>query len=442
MSQRADVIVVGGGLAGMIAAAEAARAGAAVELCESAAEVGGRARTRDVHGFAFNQGGHALYLGGALRAALDRLEIGYTGGAPNYDRALALDGARMNLLPFTRDTIARTGLLNESERSALIDAFRAFLGRVPPQAGEAVSQYLERLESPRKVRRVLEALIRLSTYCHAPDRLDAAAVAGQIVLGFKGVLYLDGGWGGLVDGLQHRLASLGVAVRTALAAERIEPEEHGATVRFADGRSRSAAAVILAVGPGEAHRLVPSLTALRRAADLARPVRSLCLDLGLSKLPVKGRTRALALKRPLVFSVHSDAARRAPPGAALVQVMRYLGDGEGAGPGDFDELERFADRVQPGRREVEIARQRLTGIVAANDYPRADRGGLAGRAAVTEPGRPHLFLAGDWVGPEGFLGDAAAASATLAGREAAACARAGRPEAQQARRPALAPASR
>jgi phytoene dehydrogenase-like protein len=187
MQQRTDVIVVGGGLAGMIAAAEAARDGATVELYEGAGELGGRARTREVQGFAFNQGGHALYLEGALRHTLDRLQIGYTGGSPSYNRALAIRGARVNLLPFTRATIARTGLLGDSERHALVAILRAFAGgTAAPHSGESVSQHLDRLGPPPKVRRVLEALIRLSTYCHAPDSLDATAVAQQVALGFKG----------------------------------------------------------------------------------------------------------------------------------------------------------------------------------------------------------------------------------------------------------------
>lgn len=420
MSRQTDVIVIGGGLAGLIAAAEAARAGAAVELYEGSDGLGGRARTRRAEGFAFNQGGHALYRQGALGAALDRLQIAFRGGSPTYGRALAISGERTTLLPFTRATIARTSLLDGSERGALTNALRALLGATPPQRGESIARYFDRLETPDVVRRVLEALVRLSTFCHPSESLDAAAVAKQVALGFKGVLYLDGGWGSLVEALERRLATLGVWVRTGLAAERIEPDEAGATVRFADRSSRSAAAVIMAVAPAVAHRLVPAAASLRRAAERARPVHCLCLDLGLSKLPVRGRTRALGLTRPLSFSVHSSAARLAPPGAALIHLTRYLADGEAARPSDVDELERLADRLQPGWREVEVARQRLAGIVVANDYPRADRGGLDGRPAVTVPDHARLFIAGDWVGPEGWLSDAAAASGGAAGRAAAA----------------------
>jgi len=127
----------------------------------------------------------------------------------------------------------------------------------------------------------------------------------------------------------------------------------------------------------------------------------------------------LAMSRPLSFSVHSAAARVAPPGAALIHIGRYLADGESASRASFDELERFADQIQPGWREVEATRQHLAGIVVANDHPQAARGGFAGRPPIEVAEHRHLFIAGDWVGPEGFIADAAAASGAAAGRAAA-----------------------
>ncbi len=62
---RIGVVVVGGGLAGLAAAAYAARAGTRVILFEAREELGGRARSDEDDGFTFNQGAHALYRGGA-----------------------------------------------------------------------------------------------------------------------------------------------------------------------------------------------------------------------------------------------------------------------------------------------------------------------------------------------------------------------------------------
>ena len=48
--------------------------------------------------------------------------------------------------------------------------------------------------------------------------------------------------------------------------------------------------------------------------------------------------------------------------------------------------------------------------------PTAESGGFAGRPGPRVPGLEDLYLAGDWVGPEGFLVDASAASARSAAR--------------------------
>jgi len=72
MSQSAaevDVVVVGGGLSGLGAAAYLARAGLSVRLVERASAVGGRAATARVKGYALNRGPHALYRTGEAPGA-------------------------------------------------------------------------------------------------------------------------------------------------------------------------------------------------------------------------------------------------------------------------------------------------------------------------------------------------------------------------------------
>src|SRR5690349_20540906 len=77
-----DVVVVGGGLAGLTAATYLARAGVAVTLFEKAAGLGGRAATQHYDDFRFNRGVHALYRGGAAEHVLRELGIPYGGGRP------------------------------------------------------------------------------------------------------------------------------------------------------------------------------------------------------------------------------------------------------------------------------------------------------------------------------------------------------------------------
>ncbi len=70
-----DTLIVGGGLAGLIAATRLARDGRRVALLEKSGALGGRARTTRQLGHSFNLGPHALYRGGALARALDALNV-------------------------------------------------------------------------------------------------------------------------------------------------------------------------------------------------------------------------------------------------------------------------------------------------------------------------------------------------------------------------------
>jgi protoporphyrinogen oxidase len=75
------VVVIGAGLAGLTAAATAARAGRSVVVIE-ADSVGGRART-DVHGgYRLNQGPHALVRGGEASRILRDLGVPHSGHGP------------------------------------------------------------------------------------------------------------------------------------------------------------------------------------------------------------------------------------------------------------------------------------------------------------------------------------------------------------------------
>jgi phytoene dehydrogenase-like protein len=96
---RARVAVVGGGIAGLVAAATLARRGLHAALFEAAPALGGRGQTKVIDGFHLNQGPHALYLAGALKAALDELGASAPGGGPRLKDGLALWGDETHPLP-------------------------------------------------------------------------------------------------------------------------------------------------------------------------------------------------------------------------------------------------------------------------------------------------------------------------------------------------------
>ncbi|MBF5043869.1 FAD-dependent oxidoreductase [Aggregicoccus sp. 17bor-14] len=405
----ADVVVVGGGLAGLSAAVHVARGGRRVVLLERAKSLGGRARSQEQGGFRFNLGPHALYRHGAAARLLAELGAEATGGVPGAG-AFALQGGRLHTLPSGPVSLLTTDLLPPLQKLELARALAALM-RTPHGAfsGLPLSEILQMRVRGDRARAVAAMLFRLATYCAEAEHLDAGIALAQLQHALSGnVLYVDGGWQTLVDGLAARAREAGVAWHTGARA--VAADAQG--VQLADGGRVWAACVVLAVPPAEAAQLVPQDAAL---AAPVRPVRAACLDVALRRLPRPRHLILLGVDAPLYTSVHSLAARLAPPGGAVVQAARYLRADEPAPA--REELEMMLDTLQPGwREEVESARF-LPSLTVMNALPEASRRGA--RVPVSSPARPGVLVAGDWVGAEpGLLVDVALASAHEAAQRA------------------------
>ena len=377
----ADVVVVGGGLAGLTAAALLARAGRRVTLFE-AGHLGGRAATQERSGFRFNLGPHALYLGGALRRVLQRLDVAVTGGMPAGEGVL-LQGDEQHLLPRDAEGLAHTTLFgSEAARTEAVE----LLAALPALEGDEldyveVGAWLERVRHP-EARQLLEVMIRLSTFSGDP-RQSLGAVAAQFRQAQAGVLYLDGGWASMVAGLEQAAREAGAEIWTGTPVTGVEHDGAVRGVRLADGSFQPATTVVLAVTPDVAARLAGPEAGLDQWAEAAIPVRVASLDLGLRRLPRPEMVFALGLDQPLYLSVHSAVAQLAPEGGALIHASRYLpADEEG---GSEAELEALLDQLQPGWRDEVVERRFLRHVNVTGAVPTAELGGTAGRPGPAVP---------------------------------------------------------
>ena len=407
-----DVAVVGGGVAGLIAANDTARMGLATSLFEAAPALGGRAQTRIVEGFHFNLGPHALYTNGQFRKALSALDVNVAGHRLQLTNAIALWEGQRHPLPLGLETIQRATPLDDVDRSQLVKTFGDVAQGAYDFAGQPLSAFTARLR-PR-VAKMIEALIRLVTYVHAPAMIDGKAALDQLRLAFGGVLYVDGGWGELVDGLAASATAAGAELRSRSSVAKVARQEASWVLSGPGLDEHLASSVILAVAPQVAATLVEQSRELSAVVKKTKPIKLMCLDLGLSKLPNSEATWALGIDQPTYFAVHSTIARLTSADGAMAHVARYLAPDESPSATHFEALEQLTDLLQPGWQDVEIRRQRLAGMVVAHDFPRYEARGQ--RGSITVPDAPGLFLAGDWVGAEGMLSDASAASARAAAR--------------------------
>jgi phytoene dehydrogenase-like protein len=417
--QEWDIIIVGGGLAGLAASIYAAQGRARVLLLEQSAHMGGRAITTMRNGYDFNLGPHALYRGGCAAAALAELGVSISGGMPPLAGAFAYHGGQLHTFPSGGVSLLVTDLIT-SEGKQELAAFRKGLSHEDPERIDFITtdEWLEGSLKDGMARAIMRSLIRTATFVHGVDSYSAGAALRQLQLGGAGALYLDYGWQSIVNGLVSR-ASRGqdtsVRLEPSRCVKRVESAADHAAVQLDDGSRIVAASVIIATRPGAAVKMLggPS-SALGAWFESARPARVACWSVGLRELPNAVHRFTLGIDCPLYLSVHSEVARLAPDGRAVVHIAKYLGDHASDPASDRAEMESLLSLAQPGWKDLVEAEEFLPAITVVDAVPAAVQGGLRGRPGPALPGYSRVFVAGDWVGEKGQLADASLASAKQA----------------------------
>ena len=404
-----DIVIIGGGLAGLTTAALLARAGKTVTLFEhSSREIGGRGRTTEIDSFYFNQGPHALYLTDATDSILKEIGITYTGGIPAVKGYLISGGKKREIAGDYSSWL-----------SGKNDGSQFFISPTKIDFSQLESitkqEWLDKNIHDINDAEIIKTIVRLNTYANDPDIQSIGPVLHQIYVGSRaGVMYLDGGWQTLVDGLLTVAKNANARIVMGKKAIKVKrTDSSGWQVLLSDKTEVSTKIVVIAAGPNDAYSLFDDNErpdVLSKAAKEAKPIRLVCLDVALSSLPDKDVRFALGVDRPLYFSVHSAYAKLAPEGGALIHVAKYLGTSIEPKPReDQPELEEFLDLLQPGWRQVLVKKRPLPNMVVSNALVTAADGGLGGRP---EPRiADNLYIVGDWVGKEGLVSNASVASA-------------------------------
>ncbi|MGF1471354.1 MAG: FAD-dependent oxidoreductase [Rubrobacteraceae bacterium] len=368
-----EITVVGGGLAGLVAAIECSEGGKRVRLLEASRTLGGRARTLDGP-FRANLGAHVIYADGASWAWLRWREL-----LPPAPRG-PLRGLRFYYEGRVRRTPPAAFLAVRKLRGhrAPHDVdFRTWASRI---AGKGAAEALSRAAV-------------VFAFDYDPGRLSAQFVKerGARVLGFPpAARYVVGGWDSLVQALAKRARELGVRVETGAPVKKLPSPP-----------------VIVATGLDAARDL------LGDGSLRAEGTRCAVLDVGLRRR--QGWPRDPFAITDLdgggwVERFSAPDPTLSPPGHELVQGHTGLAPAEPLEEG-VRRLESVLDGAFPDWRGRETWRRRmelknLTGAVDLpgvtwRDRPAVDRGG-------------GVFLAGDQVAAPGLLSEVAFASASRA----------------------------
>lgn len=370
------ITVVGGGLAGLVAAIECAERGQRVEVHEATSLLGGRARSqRTEAGFVANHGGHVLYADGPLWRWL--VEKGLARPArkpPVHGFRIRFDGVSRRVPP-----VALVAALRLLRRDAPID--RSLREWATDELGSEAAEYVCRA-------------CHVFSFDADPGRLSAAFCTERLrraVTLPPVTRYVVGGWGALVERLAARATSLGVRIATGSRIDAVG-DLHGA--------------VIVATELAAARRLLgdDSLT--------WTGTRTAILDVGLASR--RGDPFVVVDLDGGVFVERYSAPDRtlAPPGHDLVQTQVGLWPDESLEDG-VRRIESCLDDTCDGWREREVWRRRyvVTDASGALDLP-----GTTWRDRPAIDRGDGVHLCGDMVAAPGLLGEVSWASAVDAAR--------------------------
>lgn len=246
MAERAHertVAVVGGGVAGLVAALECAKVGLRVVLLERDESLGGVVRRADVGGVPVDLAADGFSTrGGVVSAVLD--EVGLADAVILPDAGGRWISGPGGLAPVPSETVlgipANPWADDVRRHIGWRGAWRAYLDRLRPPLTIGQEQSLGRLARTRMGERVRDRLVAplsVGGYAVDPDDVlvDAAApglnaaltrtgsLAGAVaaVRGERhsrgdGLAGIAGGMSQIVDGLARRLGELGVEIRTGV----------------------------------------------------------------------------------------------------------------------------------------------------------------------------------------------------------------------------------
>ncbi|NYF15268.1 oxygen-dependent protoporphyrinogen oxidase [Microbacterium sp. AK009] len=235
------VIVVGGGVAGLVAALECAKVGMRVTVLERDTRVGGVIRREEVGGVAVDLAADGFSTrGGVVAAVLDQVGLGDAVIRPEHGGRF-IAGAT-GVAPLPAETVfgipANAWAEDVRRHIGWSGAWRAYLDRLRPPLTIGQEQSLGRLVRTRmgdRVRDRLVAPLSVGGYAVDPDDvlvdevapgLNAAltrtgSLAGAVAAvraerdgGEDGLAGLSGGMARIIDGLVARLFDFGVEIRT------------------------------------------------------------------------------------------------------------------------------------------------------------------------------------------------------------------------------------
>jgi 15-cis-phytoene desaturase len=414
-----DVVIVGGGLAGLSAAARLAKKGKKVILLERG-QIGGRAVTLNLKGFSFNFGAHAIYGRDTsiLQTLQKELNISIDWKDFNPNKAKYDLGDSLTDVPANIKGLFRTKVLKGTDK--LTFTFNIFKTMIAVEKGKAhlsIKEWMEEQHISDDVKKMMLTLASSNFFTKDPESIPSTVYFDYYRRLFKTnkpVAYIGGGWQALISQFVNVIEENGGEIVTKQKVEKVSIENHQVTAVESKGRIFEAEEFLFAIPPKELAKLFAEtkMTHLMQHYASYEPNYVFVYDIALKERIDVPYTYIYDRKERMFITDISYYDESCVTGnGQLLQAIAYMNKDD---IGDKEIVERYKHKIEalydkhfPGWQEQlvvpRISKRAIAQEVAWNMNQKP--------MPVAFPDLRNSYFAGDWCEGEGQLSELSFTSA-------------------------------
>lgn len=408
-----DVVVVGGGLAGLSAAARLAHHGKKVALVERG-KLGGRAMTIKLKGFQFNFGAHAIYARDKSYLTTMEKEMNLDITWEDYQQLHSRYdmGEETTVIPSNFGGLLQTKLLKGADKFRF--AYHIFFTTLGFEKGDPDLSIQEWIELNRISPAVREMMLNLANSNFFAG--DARQIPSDVFFSYYRrifktnipVSFIQGGWQVLINEFKRVIHENDGDIFDKTKITDLETDGKTVQSAFAKRHQFTADEFIFAIPPEQLQKLFTDTRLnkeFRKYTDY-EPTYVMFYDVGLKKRIETEYTYVFDKERQIfITDISYYDLLAAPPGGQLLQAVAYLrpdqvNDTE-AHEVIIEKFEAFYDKHFPGwRKELVIPRASKKPVLQAIRWNMHHHG-----LPTHFDQMPNIYFAGDWTKAEGQLSE-------------------------------------
>lgn len=412
-----SVVVIGGGLAGLSAAARLAYNGYQVKLLEKAPKLGGRAITIPLKGFNFNFGAHAIYARDKSILRKYQSEIGLQVDWKDFSASKAFYdlGSFTTPMPATLEGLLKTKVLDaENKVRFTYEILKTMSSIERGEEGTPIGEYLQK-ESDA-VRDVMLTIASSNFFTNEPEKIPSPLFFRyykRLFATSRAVSYIGGGWQAIVQNFADIITEHNGEIIPREKVTAIEME--GNQIKAVQGKEKRYEAdhFIFCIPPKELLNLFGETAFGKYFEEYTRytPTQVVVYDVGLSeRIPSPFTYVYHKGERVFITDISYYDKTCIPEGGQLMQAIAYLNEEEVAA-NKADEkiasIERVYDKHFPGWRD-RLVTKRLSKKAIVQEIKCIDDQRLMPTKFYS---LPNAYFAGDWCQGEGQLSELSFSSA-------------------------------